>query len=87
MVPKEVLERRDKIGFAIPVSTLNRQTEKWLAENLRGAEEIPALQAPEVERYFKNTLRERPPDPESQRWLWRWLTLITWVREFQVSFD
>lgn len=87
VVPKEILERRDKIGFAMPVAKLNRRTEMWLEENLRDAATIPALQALEVAKHFKVTLRDRPTDPESQRWLWRWLTLITWVHEFQVCFD
>jgi asparagine synthase (glutamine-hydrolysing) len=87
LVPKEILERRDKIGFAMPVSKLNRQTEMWLEESLRDVAAIPVLQALEVERQLKLTLRERPTNPESQRWLWRWLTLIAWVREFQVCFD
>jgi asparagine synthase (glutamine-hydrolysing) len=87
LVPKEIHERRDKIGFAMPVAKLNQQTETWLEENLREASAIPVLQALEVERQLKLTLRERPTNPESQRWLWRWLTLIAWVREFQVCFD
>jgi len=86
-VPKEILERRDKIGFAMPVSKLNHQSEMWLAKYLSDAASIPALQASQVERHLKAALSERPADPNSQRWLWRWLTLIAWVREFQVSFD
>jgi asparagine synthase (glutamine-hydrolysing) len=87
LVPKEILERRDKIGFAMPISKLNRQTEKWLEESLKDAAAIPALNALEVGRHLKLALRDRLSDPESQRWLWRWLTLIAWVREFQVCFD
>ncbi len=87
LVPREILERRDKIGFAMPVSKLDRQTEMWLEENLRDATSIPALQASEVERHLRLALHDRPTDPESQRWLWRWLTLIAWVHEFQVCFD
>jgi len=26
-------------------------------------------------------------DTESERWLWRWLSLITWAKEFQVRFE
>jgi asparagine synthase (glutamine-hydrolysing) len=87
LVPREILERRDKIGFAMPVWKLNRQTEMWLEENLRDAASIPALQASEVERHMRLALRDRPTDRESQRWLWRWLTLIAWVHAFQVCFD
>jgi asparagine synthase (glutamine-hydrolysing) len=87
LVPREILERRDKIGFAMPVSKLNRQTEMWLERNLRDAASIPALQASEVERHLRLALRDQSTDPELQRWLWRWLTLIAWVHEFQVCFD
>jgi asparagine synthase (glutamine-hydrolysing) len=87
LVPREILERRDKIGFAMPVTKLDRQTEMWLEENLRDAASIPALQASEVERHLRLVLRDRPTDPESPRWLWRWLTLIAWVHAFQVCFD
>jgi asparagine synthase (glutamine-hydrolysing) len=87
LVPKEILERRDKIGFAMPVAKLNPQTETWLEENLRDAATIPALNALEVGRHLKLALRDPLTDPESQRWLWRWLTLIAWVRSFQVCFD
>jgi asparagine synthase (glutamine-hydrolysing) len=87
VVPKEILERRDKIAFAMPVVKLNPQTEMWLAQSLRDAAAIPVLQASEVENHLKFTIRERPADPESHRWLWRWLTFIAWVREFRVCFD
>jgi asparagine synthase (glutamine-hydrolysing) len=87
LVPREILERRDKIGFAMPVSKLDRQTEMWLERNLRDAPSIPALQASEVERHLRLALRDRPNDPEPQRWLWRWLTLIAWAHAFQVRFD
>jgi asparagine synthase (glutamine-hydrolysing) len=87
VVPKEILERRDKIGFAMPVAKLNRQTEMWLEQSLRDAAAIPVLQASQVEKHLKVTIRERPTDPESQRWLWRWLTFIAWVHEFRVCFD
>lgn len=87
VLPKEILERRDKIGFAMPVAKLNGQVETWLEENLRDAAAIPPLAALEIERFGKLTLQKRPGDPESQRWLWRWLSLIKWAGEFQVRFE
>jgi asparagine synthase (glutamine-hydrolysing) len=87
LVPKEVLERRDKIGFAMPVSKLNRQTGSWLHSVLRGAAAIPALDAADLERRVNLTLYDPASDTESQRWLWRWLSLITWASEFQVRFE
>jgi asparagine synthase (glutamine-hydrolysing) len=87
LVPKEILERRDKIGFAMPISKLNRQAESWLRGILKGAAAIPALDPAELERRVNLTLSDQPSDIESERWLWRWLSLITWASEFQVRFE
>jgi asparagine synthase (glutamine-hydrolysing) len=87
LVPAEILERRDKIGFAMPVANLNRQMEPWLESTLAGAADIPALHVPEVQRQLKLTLYHQASDTESQRLLWRWLSLIAWAGEFQVSFE
>ncbi len=86
LVPMEVLDRRDNIGFAMPISKLNRQTQSWLQGILRGAAAIPALDVAELERRVNLTLDNQASDTESERWLWRWLSLITWASEFQVRF-
>jgi asparagine synthase (glutamine-hydrolysing) len=86
LVPAEVLDRRDRIGFAMPISKLNRQTESWLQGILRGAASIPALDVAELERHVNLTLHNQTSDAESERWLWRWLSLVTWASEFQVRF-
>ena len=87
VVPTEILERRDKIGFAMPISKLNRQTEPWLQDVLKDGADIPALNTSEVKRQVSLTLSDRPADAGAQRMVWRWLSLITWAREFQVRFD
>jgi asparagine synthase (glutamine-hydrolysing) len=87
LVPAEILERRDKIGFAMPLGKLNRETEAWLQGILREAAAIPALDAAEVRRRTNLTLSDRGSDTESQRWLWRWLSFIVWARNFQVVFE
>jgi asparagine synthase (glutamine-hydrolysing) len=87
LVPREILDRHDKIGFAMPMSQLNRQTETWLEGIVREAAVIPALDASELQTQVKLTLHDQISDVESQRWLWRWLSLISWAREFQVRFE
>ena len=87
LVPAEILERRDKIGFAMPLSKLNRQTGDWLPGILREAAAIPAFNFAEVQRQSELTLSDRVSDTASQRWLWRWLSFIAWVRDFQVRFE
>jgi asparagine synthase (glutamine-hydrolysing) len=87
LVPAEILERRDRIGFAMPLSKLNRQTGAWLQGILREAAAIPAFNFAEVQRQSELTLSDRASDTESQRQLWRWLSFIAWVRDFQVRFE
>ena len=87
VVPVEILERRDKIGFAMPLSKLNRQSEPWLRSVLADAAGIPVLRASEVQRQLALTLSGQASDTGSQRLLWRWLSLVTWAREFDVTFD
>jgi len=87
LVPAEILERRDKIGFAMPLSKLNRQSEPWLRSVLADAAGIPVLRASEVQRQLALTLSGQASDTGSQRLLWRWLSLVTWAREFDVTFD
>jgi asparagine synthase (glutamine-hydrolysing) len=87
MVPAEILERRDKIGFAMPLSKLNREAMSWLEGTLSDAAAIPALDDSEVRRQVQSTLHGHASDTESHRTLWRWLSLIAWAREFQVCFE
>lgn len=87
VVPTEILERRDKIGFAMPISKLNRQAEPWLRRVLGHAADIPALNAAKVQRQLSLTLADQSSDAGPQRVLWRWLSLIVWAREFNVRFE
>lgn len=86
LVPNEILDRRDKIGFAMPISKLNQQLESWLGNIMQEAAAIPVLDASKLQRHVKLTLYDHRANMDSQRWLWRWLSLITWAREFQVRF-
>jgi asparagine synthase (glutamine-hydrolysing) len=86
VVPREILERRDKIGFAMPISKLNRQTEPWLRNVLKDAGDIPALNGSDVKTQLSLTLSDWSANPMQQQMVWRWLSLITWASEFQVCF-
>jgi hypothetical protein len=71
----------------MPISKLNRQTEAWLQDVLKDGADIPPLNTSEVKRQASLTLSDRPAVAGAQRMVWRWLSLITWAREFQVRFD
>lgn len=87
VVPAEILERRDKIGFAMPLFKISHESAPWLRTVLSGVADIPMLRASELHRHLSLTLSGRLSDTNSLRLLWRWLSFISWAREFNVRFD
>jgi asparagine synthase (glutamine-hydrolysing) len=87
VVPDEVLDRRDKIGFAMPLSGLNRSAMSWLETMLRDAASIPVFNVAEIQNLMRLTRIGQASDVESQRMIWRWVSFLAWAREFGVSFE
>jgi asparagine synthase (glutamine-hydrolysing) len=85
IVPDEVLDRRDKIGFATPekawLSTLQPWVERTLACD--AARAIPALHPAGMRREWQAVVQgKRRFDFR----VWRWVNLIRWAERFQVTF-
>jgi len=86
IVPDAILDRRDKIGFAVPIQT-------WLPAIpgvLELLEEVAA--APPVNRAAVTpaiaALRDgKTPSVRDSFLLWRLVGLAAWARRFNVSFD
>jgi asparagine synthase (glutamine-hydrolysing) len=87
LVPNEILDRRDKIGFAMPLSTLNREAMGWLEKILSDAASIPLFNYAEIQSLLQRTRAGVASDAESQRMIWRWVSFVAWAREFEVSFE
>jgi asparagine synthase (glutamine-hydrolysing) len=87
VVPDEVLDRRDKIGFAMPLSDLNRSAMGWLETILSHAASIPVFNVAEIQNLLRLTRIGQASDAESQRMIWRWVSFLAWAREFGVSFE
>ena len=86
LVPDEILQRRDKIGFATPekrwLAALRPQMEEALGSST--AEGIGALRIDAMRRHWQNALAG------SGRFdfrFWRWLNLIRWAERREVRFE
>lgn len=86
LVPDEVLDRKDKIGFATPERKWFTEARPWVENVLHSdaARGIPALNISEVKKEWSAFLGGRkPPDLRT----WRWMNLIKWAERFEVTFD
>jgi asparagine synthase (glutamine-hydrolysing) len=86
LVPDQILDRRDKVGFDVPL-------ESWLTrmpnadDLLRESARIPAVRAAAVAPLVRAVrARARMSRREAFR-AWRLITLAAWRREFDVRLD
>lgn len=85
LVPDDVLDRRDKIGFATPEQAWLGSLQSWVQDVLDSstAAGIPALQLPALRTEWQAVLAGR------RRFdfrVWRWVNLIRWAERFNVTF-
>ena len=85
IVPRPILNRRDKIGFATPEREWLAALRPWL-ENVLASESahaIPALKVNELKKQGYAMLEGKQPF----KWtLWRWVNLIRWSERFEVAY-
>jgi asparagine synthase (glutamine-hydrolysing) len=85
LVSDEILDRKDKIGFATPEGAWLAQLYPWVDKVLRSdsARAIPALKGLEILREWQDIRAgKRPFDAR----VWRWVNMIRWAERFQVRF-
>jgi asparagine synthase (glutamine-hydrolysing) len=83
IVPDEILDRRDKIGFATPdIAWLGEQRD-W-AESILASEAAAATMALDLAEVRREAQRVSSGTAVSGEYLWRCLNLIAWVKEFEV---
>jgi len=85
-VPDPILDRRDKIGFAVPVRT-------WLpaipgvVELLDAASEMPPINRTAIAPGITALRGGKTPSERDSFLLWRLVGLAAWARRFGVVFD
>jgi asparagine synthase (glutamine-hydrolysing) len=85
LVPDAILDRRDKIGFASPEQKWLVKLTPWVDELLSSEEarRLPCLNLASASAIW-GTVKAgtRPFTP----YVWRWLSLISWTKRFQVQW-
>jgi asparagine synthase (glutamine-hydrolysing) len=85
LVPEQILERRDKIGFATPEENWLRTLKPWVERVLEGeaAATLPCLRVRRARAHWDSVIAGRKPWTP---YIWRWLNLIQWTSRFQVAW-
>jgi len=85
IVPDEILERRDKIGFRTPEQSWLGALRPWVEGVLYSefARAIPALRWERVHAEWEAMLQGKRP---YQSHFWRWVNLIRWTERFGVVY-
>jgi asparagine synthase (glutamine-hydrolysing) len=82
IVPDEILNRKDKIGFATPekklLFSMADEIRKWLKEDLN----IPFLHQDKILKEFEQIICGKKPFSMQ---VWRWINFIRWVKLFDVK--
>ena len=86
IVPDAILDRRDKIGFAVPMRT-------WLPaipgviDLLDAVSQIPAVDRAAIAPALAVLRDGKTPTERDSFLLWRLIGLAAWARQFGVAFD
>lgn len=84
LVPDQILNRRDKIGFAVPVVAWLLELAPWVERKLARASGIPGLNHGAVKQQWE-AVRSQGSGRDAFL-IWRWISLATWADQFQVEF-
>ena len=87
LVPDDILDRRDKLGFQTPEAQLLASVAPWALERLAG----PAAQGLTLVRSQYRAeaavCLQRGQMPRAELPLWRWLSVLEWMRSANVSLN
>lgn len=82
IVPDEILDRRDKIGFETPESDWLSALAPWVEEALASGYHVPYFRSDKARGEWREILAgKRRFDGRA----WRWLNYAEWARQFQVE--
>ncbi len=84
LVPDEILDRRDKIGFATPAGTWLLALRPWVEQQLPMIRDLPFMNAAAVTERWAAV--ERNPAAGDAIRIWRWISLRLWAEQRGVLF-
>ncbi len=84
IVPDQILNRKDKVGFVTPEKELLFQLEPWIKDTLSEAGQIPIFNTKSLYRYWDDYQNgNRKFDWQ----VWRWMNFIRWSIIFNVKYS
>jgi asparagine synthase (glutamine-hydrolysing) len=86
IVPDEILDRKDKIGFATPEASWLREMQPWIEHILISdtARAIPAIDHKAMRMEWQRFLNGQA---HFDFRFWRWVNFIRWVERRGIVFD
>jgi hypothetical protein len=86
MLPRTILESRERMGFPVPADEWLRSLREWAAEELIQTRDLPFIDASKVHKSWE--LFQRPDGYSWQRAieLWRLIFLARFAKVFSVKF-
>jgi asparagine synthase (glutamine-hydrolysing) len=78
IVPDQILDRRDKIGFSVPMRSWFAALKPWIAERLAHVGGLPGIESAEITRRWH--------DGSDPYLVWRCVSLSTWAERFGARF-
>lgn len=85
IVPDPILDRRDKIGFAVPVAGLLASSAPWVERQLKALRGMPMVRPDQIQRHW-DAVRIGRSIPDAFL-VWRWLGLTRWIEQFNIRCD
>lgn len=87
IVPREILERREKIGFAVPITTWIDELQPWIDERLRRCAELPFLNRDFILQHWERVRTSSARTDPACFLIWRWIGLLGWVEAHRPDFS
>jgi asparagine synthase (glutamine-hydrolysing) len=86
LVPDPILDRQDKVAFSAPLKQWFPTLEPWIDETLHSetAARITLLDRESVLSHWSH-VRSRKKRPDNL--LWRWVNLIRWAEQYEVTLE
>jgi len=86
MVPSDILDRRDRVGFAVPALPWLTELEPWVLDQLRELRSLPFYQEARRSGMPRNTRGADRPTGHDAFNTWRWIALLEWSKANEVGF-
>ena len=79
LVPEEILDRKDKVGFAVPAHTWIHSLRDWVEGSLHATATIPALRSAQISALAESVFSASSPPQQAIFLLWRLVGLALCV--------